>query len=360
MVWKQTNNSNSDGSTDESSIKRSLSDNEHEENVSFSVPDKNEVDLRKFSADSSSYKQNFTPSSALIKDNQIAFDTSELLGHVRSILHGARLKIPGESNYNMSSLQTFCYGIQQLLDSVNYKPASEIEICEALEFKSYIAFHNKICIKLSEALMYSSQFCDLSKHDKTVLYNHLSPFFLQIERVYSSFLVFGIDSRTLILFDDCQAFDENFAIFSDSELPEYSKKKLFNLYKNCNDFLLNQLYLPLKSLNLDSTEFSFFIAIFLFSVEDLVDISEEGKQACSRIVKVLNDDMHNYYVFSKNKIDYAHRITEIVRLISKTSCYVSKKADMVSVTQLMGVFDISTIYLNKLKEDNPLLNYLKS
>uniref|UniRef100_A0AC35UCY6 NR LBD domain-containing protein n=1 Tax=Rhabditophanes sp. KR3021 TaxID=114890 RepID=A0AC35UCY6_9BILA len=300
-----------------------------------------------------------TKNATTIKNSQVIFDTSSLLSDIRNIIHGPGLKVPVELEHNVSILQTLCYGMQRLFDAINYRPAGEIAIREELEFKTYITFHRKICLKLAETLMYLPQFSSLAKSDKANLFNTLLPFFLSIERVYSSLLVFGHDNpKTLILFDDVQGYDERFAILSDAELPENSKKQLFSLFRNCNEFLLNKLYLPLKKLKLTITEFSFFIGLFLFSVEDIVDITDELREAGSRAIQLINNDIHNYYC--KNRTDYAHRITEIVRLISKATCYCSMKGETISVAQLMGVFDTSKMYLEKLGDDNPLLLYLKS
>uniref|UniRef100_A0AC35UBV3 NR LBD domain-containing protein n=1 Tax=Rhabditophanes sp. KR3021 TaxID=114890 RepID=A0AC35UBV3_9BILA len=285
----------------------------------------------------------------IVKEDMLIFDFDSNLDRLLKVVRDSKLLKPqvvrGITFY--TPLQLLSIGLSKLFNELNYMKKEEVVITDSLDFRGFLYFGVKASNALAEALRYSAEFMQLPPNDREVLFRRIYPVFINLERLYSSIQIFGSESKEIkIFFDDTQAFGPNFAALSSSDFPDAEAKNIFNIYKDCNKFLLESLYLPLKEIAIDQTEFAFLIASYMFSLEDSSEVEAETKTMGKRILESLNNEMYQYYVYTKGLPNFAYRITEISKLLAKAARYASLKKEVVAAAKFFDIYKRDT-FLNK-------------
>uniref|UniRef100_A0AC35UAF8 NR LBD domain-containing protein n=1 Tax=Rhabditophanes sp. KR3021 TaxID=114890 RepID=A0AC35UAF8_9BILA len=296
-----------------------------------------------------------------LDDNKLGFNTECQFYKLKQILHGPRRVIPKCPGQFYTPLQTISFALNLFFDKMKKPPHHAIVMTNDLNFKKLVIYFEKSCLTVAECLMHCNEFCELSKSDRALLFNHFWPFFLVIERIYFSIATFGAeDPRTLIFYDDYQVCGDQFGKFSNPEMTMEKRNQLFELFNPANKYLLNLIYLPMKELKLTNlTEFSYMVGHYLWSLDDIIGVSNEAKALARSVMLSLNNDIHHYYTFTLKETNYAHRISMLMKLNARTNTYCRQKKEIRITSQFFDIFDGSKLYDEKLCIDNPTLIYLR-
>uniref|UniRef100_A0AC35TG19 NR LBD domain-containing protein n=1 Tax=Rhabditophanes sp. KR3021 TaxID=114890 RepID=A0AC35TG19_9BILA len=278
---------------------------------------------------------------------------------IKNILQGPERIIQNVPGQYFTPLQTICYGMNEFEKIAHPFNKTEILISNNLSLKKFAAYQEMSSYVLADALMYSKEFCQLSKRDKGLLFNNLYPIFTVLEKIYFSIRTFGHqDSRTLILFDNAQAHDENFGRVGEPEFSAEVSNSVYKLFAPANQIMLNSLYFNLKKLNLELPEFTYLICQILWSVDDIIGLSDHAKSLGKNVLISLNNDLHGYYCFNKNSQNYAYALSEIMKFISRVLSYNASKKEILIAGRIFELFDPINLYHEKIELDNPDLELL--
>uniref|UniRef100_A0A0N4ZSU8 Nuclear receptor n=1 Tax=Parastrongyloides trichosuri TaxID=131310 RepID=A0A0N4ZSU8_PARTI len=276
--------------------------------------------------------------------SQCRFDsnTNLIIKNVVSTLEGSQLEIPKQPGIIYNPFQYISFGVNFYLKKINENLSyKNINITKSIKFSNYVIFSEHCCCILSKSLMFGPEYASLSRNDKIILFKNIYPLINCLERSYTSINYFGNSFKTnLILFDNTQAFEDEFDQYSDIKLSENNNIQSLNLFKSLNKQLVNGIYHPMKELNLDEYEFSYLIGFALWSINCLPNISEEALRISKKILKSLNDDLHNYYSFTKKLENYANRVSQIISIIGSAVNFCEMKKEIILTGKIFNFFDI--------------------
>ncbi|CEF64206.1 Nuclear hormone receptor, ligand-binding, core domain and Zinc finger, nuclear hormone receptor-type domain and Nuclear hormone receptor, ligand-binding domain and Zinc finger, NHR/GATA-type domain-containing protein [Strongyloides ratti] len=276
--------------------------------------------------------------------NQCRFDsnTNLIIKNVVSTLEGSKLPIPKTPGIIYNPFQNICFGVNFYLSKVNENlDKINVKITKSITFRNYVIFSERCCCILSKSLMFSSEFASLSRNDKITLFKNIYPLINCLERSYTSIKCYGSTSkRNIVLFDNTQAYEDDFYEFTDTELSENYSSQAVDLFKNLHKLLINGVYKPMKELDLDEYEFAYLIGFALWSINRLPNITDDGIKVSKKVLKCLNDELHVYYYFTKRLENYANRVSHIVAIIGAAVNFCDMKKEVILTGKIFNFFDI--------------------
>uniref|UniRef100_A0AAF5DEV7 Nuclear receptor domain-containing protein n=1 Tax=Strongyloides stercoralis TaxID=6248 RepID=A0AAF5DEV7_STRER len=303
----------------------------------YNNDNKEEIDLNKIQCNSnviiSDSDTSCSSSSKIIVErykiiqNQLIFDIQETKNLIKNIFEGKIYGTPSMDGFQLTCLQKVIQGIEYLKRKLNVGSREEISILLKIEFRQYLRFWEKFIICAAEMLMHIPEFV-LLPNDKKVHY---------------SILLSSINNEEILIIDEKNAHPINNFKLVIFEMTDTIAKKFDDMTKPFTQFLDIHLLQPMKFLKLENIEIAYLIIQMLFSHVNNEKLYSEFQSDFDKIIRISNDELHNYYYYNKKITNYAYRITEMTKLLSMLKEYSVREREIILATKWLNIFDLSVI-----------------
>uniref|UniRef100_A0AC35TV18 NR LBD domain-containing protein n=1 Tax=Rhabditophanes sp. KR3021 TaxID=114890 RepID=A0AC35TV18_9BILA len=278
---------------------------------------------------------------------------------LKEILRSSQKKIPTHLPQDFAILQDMCYGINEFEQRLHYLKANEIIISNKLAIRNLPSYIDKATLNTAYFMLYSTEFCQLNNRDRAIVFNSFWSLLMSIERIYFSIKKFGSKSKeSYILFDNKQAHDENFGTVVDSTITEEEANQIFDIFMPANKIMFENIYIPMKRLDVDLYEFGFMLAQMMWSLDDCTGLSEDAKRIGDAALISVSNDLHSYYTINKNENNYSYRLSEIMKICSHVHNYNRAKSEVAIAGRVFELFEKSQLYDEKMELKDPRMIFL--
>ncbi|CEF69762.1 Nuclear hormone receptor, ligand-binding, core domain and Zinc finger, nuclear hormone receptor-type domain and Nuclear hormone receptor, ligand-binding domain-containing protein [Strongyloides ratti] len=278
-----------------------------------------------------------------IVKNQLIFDIQETKNLIKKIFENKMYGCTHIEGFQLTCLQKVIQGIEYMKNKLNIGSREEISIHTKVEFKKYLRFWEKFIIYSAEMLMHIPDFASLPNDEKFEIYRNFYPMGYILFRVYYSVLIFSVNNETMLIVDENIAHPiDNFNII-DLKMTDVIAKKFDDMTKPFTQFLDIHVFQPMKLLKLENIEIAYLIIQMVFSNVNNEKLFIESRPIFDKILKVTNDELHNYYYYNKKITNYAYRITEMTKLLSTLKEYSIREREIILVAKWLNIFDLSVL-----------------
>uniref|UniRef100_A0AC35UB55 Nuclear receptor n=1 Tax=Rhabditophanes sp. KR3021 TaxID=114890 RepID=A0AC35UB55_9BILA len=277
-----------------------------------------------------------------VKDNKVHYDLKDTLKNIEDIF---RRPMYGETKLNgihLTCLQKATQGLQYFVKAMNMDKTDPmaITITQQMPLKDFCVFWEKFMLHCAELLMHLPNFYNLDFETKYLYFKDFWGCFEMIITLHYSMTTFGFDNEeVLIMFDNKSAHRHEPLLFTEySTTPEVAEE-VSRLFAAPLDFIVEFIYLPMKSLRLNDTELAFIILQILYSRKNMSNISQEISKHHEKLLKISATEMHNYYFYHQNIENYAWRLIQISKLIENSRAYNEREQELFLVGKIFKIFD---------------------
>uniref|UniRef100_A0A914C124 NR LBD domain-containing protein n=1 Tax=Acrobeloides nanus TaxID=290746 RepID=A0A914C124_9BILA len=194
-------------------------------------------------------------------------------------------------------------------------------------------------IELAKMLMCCDRFASLPFEDKFLLYKNVRPIFQNLERHWSSVLLFKIDyDDWRLLHDDKTAIDFTSMRLKFKDVDPETFNATAPLWIPIRDKNIKFLMCPMKTLQLTEYEIAFLLAHILWTVQDINGLSENAIRISEETTEQIAGELHNYYAYEMRLSNYAPRLVKITKLIDAAKEIRHAKQDMWTIAKIFDMF----------------------
>jgi len=251
------------------------------------------------------------------------------------------------SGVYMTPLQQLQYAFSRFLEIVRPNDLTKVEVLEVADKVKNFKFQETYVLKFAELVMCCESFANLEFNDKWLLFRHFWCPFYTMERLYSSLEIFGYESNTFLI-------DMNFAANLDtqwyiSSIGPEKTSEYNNFCKSLKCKWMEGFAIPFKSLGITRFEVAYILMQMMMSVHLVNGISENAKKVGERILEQVSSELHNFYVYDMQMLNYASRHAQIMRLITTAEHHTHQYKDYMIMARIFNIFE-NDLYISDLVE----------
>uniref|UniRef100_A0A914C0Y4 NR LBD domain-containing protein n=1 Tax=Acrobeloides nanus TaxID=290746 RepID=A0A914C0Y4_9BILA len=199
-------------------------------------------------------------------------------------------------------------------------------------------------IELAKMLMRCDRFASLPFEDKFLLYKNVRPIFQNLERHWSSVLLFKTDyDDWRLLNDDKTAIDFTSMRVKFKDVDPEMFKKSVPLWIPIRDKNIKFLMCPMKTLQLTEYEIVFLLAHILWTVPDIKGLSENAIRISEETTERIASELHNYYAYEMGLSNYASRLVKITQLVDAAKEIRHEQQTVWTITKIFDMFRIEAV-----------------
>uniref|UniRef100_A0A0N4Z4T2 NR LBD domain-containing protein n=1 Tax=Parastrongyloides trichosuri TaxID=131310 RepID=A0A0N4Z4T2_PARTI len=242
-------------------------------------------------------------------------------------------------------LQTIMDGIDNLNNDLGFNKPNSISIMKKIELRKYIEHCQKFIVSSPNILMNLEEFSSLSKNDKGIIFSLFrgNAFILLIAdytlKLYDPFST----PKPLLIIDSSTMFNVDDIEFIEPDISQKASNEAYNLYKPSLIFACEHVLKPMKILNFEKIEIAYMILQIIFSNVVLEKTSKECRRVADCLLKIANNELHNYYIFNKKITNYAYRLSEMTKLLYTIKEYCEREKEVVLLAKWLNILDLSFI-----------------
>uniref|UniRef100_A0A0N4ZI52 Nuclear receptor n=1 Tax=Parastrongyloides trichosuri TaxID=131310 RepID=A0A0N4ZI52_PARTI len=278
-----------------------------------------------------------------IVQNQLIFDIEGTKNTVKTIFEQPLYGQSSIDYVQLTCLQKVIQGMEYIKVKLNLRPKDQMITQVDVQFKQYISFLEKCLILSAELLMHIPEFVTLPIDEKFQIFKLFNSICNTLFRVYYSLEIFPNEDKTILIVDECTVHSLDAFRISDPEITSEMSVKLTSLIKPLTIFLDTYIYQPMKVLKLENIEIAYILIQSIFSNINFEKSSQSLKATCDKILKVANNELHNYYIYNKNFTNYAYRLSEMTKLIFMLKENCIREKEIALVTKWLNIFDLSVL-----------------
>uniref|UniRef100_A0A0K0FCF0 Nuclear Hormone Receptor family n=1 Tax=Strongyloides venezuelensis TaxID=75913 RepID=A0A0K0FCF0_STRVS len=280
-----------------------------------------------------------------VEDNRIFFDMKGIKNNINKIFLKA---IPSLDNYNSytTCLQRVIKGLEILFTNLSYDNPEDCIFIKEIAVRRFINKWQNFITFSPNFLMVLEEFASLSLKDKWIIFRNFWRFGDIITTLIYKVKIENPTNEALLVCDYKHIIKMKNVEFLDPDMDNRRSKEAFYLMKPTLMLFHEFLYLPMKQNNYDNVEVAYMITQIMFDKLILNETSKECQKVGGEIQKVINNEIHNYYIYNKKLENYAYRITEMTKLLSMIREYINRQKEINLISKIMNLIDIS--FMNNL------------
>uniref|UniRef100_A0A0N4ZDS5 Nuclear receptor n=1 Tax=Parastrongyloides trichosuri TaxID=131310 RepID=A0A0N4ZDS5_PARTI len=261
---------------------------------------------------------------------------------VKNILNLPLFDVPYSSNISMTCLQRTSLALDNYFLRWDFKHKSQIQILNCVTSIKFLEHKQRSLTFIAELLMHIPEYVQLQFPEKLYIYRHFWPLFSTFDKIISSNMIFGKqESSHLIILNSDTAYEMEKFSFSPDIINKETADEMSNFIKPNHEFFIKYLYTPIQNMELDKNEIAFIVQQLIWSEKKNPGLSVETQKFMEKMVKVVSNELHNYYVYHKKIDNYAWRLGEIMKLIQNASQFSEKIKETFLVAKIFGIFNCS-------------------
>ncbi|CEF69626.1 Nuclear hormone receptor, ligand-binding, core domain and Zinc finger, nuclear hormone receptor-type domain and Nuclear hormone receptor, ligand-binding domain and Zinc finger, NHR/GATA-type domain-containing protein [Strongyloides ratti] len=275
-----------------------------------------------------------------IEDNKILFDMKQINSYVNNIFLNINVQTDNNDKY-LTCLQRVMKGLNNLNNNLNYNHPEKVIFTRHVELKRFIKAWQKFISYSPNLLMTLDEFVNLTLKDKWIIFkNFWRHAYVLITGIYIT-KINNPCSEALILNDDTYVAKLNEVEFINQEIDDKKIKETFYLMKPTLLLLHNFIHKPLKDEKYDEIEIAYLIVQMIFDKLTLHETANDCQKIGDEMLKVINDEIHNYYVYNRKMYNYAYRITEMTKLLLFIREFTNRQKEINFISKWMDLIDLS-------------------
>uniref|UniRef100_A0A0N4ZI30 Nuclear receptor n=1 Tax=Parastrongyloides trichosuri TaxID=131310 RepID=A0A0N4ZI30_PARTI len=276
--------------------------------------------------------------------NKIVFDSDDLKNRIGNIFKNNYMNNKDNYGFYLTCLQEVILGIEFLRTKMITGSKDDIKINNRVPLTDHLNYRLSGMISIANFLMKIKDFTTISMAEKWILLKNFWFRAFTFLRTFFSIHVFGITNpKQIMLIDDCQATENHIHSVTEPSIDAENLKKITEISKPLSLFHDENILEPMRKLNLDQTEGAYFLIQLLFSKANISGLTKNTKDMCDKIIDISNNELHNYYVYTKNINNYCFRVTEITKLIFMVHEYDNREREVILLSKFFSVLDASLI-----------------
>uniref|UniRef100_A0A0N5BE80 NR LBD domain-containing protein n=1 Tax=Strongyloides papillosus TaxID=174720 RepID=A0A0N5BE80_STREA len=280
-----------------------------------------------------------------VEDNRVFFDIKGIKININETFLST---IPSLNNYDSytTCLQRVIKGLKILFTNLNYNNPGDCIFVKEMSLRRIINKWQNFITFSPNFLMVLEEFASLSLKDKWTIFRNFWRFGDIITTLVYKLKIENPTNEALLVCDYKHVVKIKNVEFLDPDLDNRRTKEAFYLMKPTLMLFYEFLYLPMKQSNYDNVEVAYIITQTMFDKLILNETSKECQKVGEDIQKVINNEIHNYYIYNKKLDNYAYRITEMTKLLSMIREYINRQKEIDLISRIMNLIDIS--FMNNL------------
>uniref|UniRef100_A0A0K0FCE9 Nuclear receptor n=1 Tax=Strongyloides venezuelensis TaxID=75913 RepID=A0A0K0FCE9_STRVS len=275
-----------------------------------------------------------------IEDNKILLDMKQTNSYVNNIFSSSTSSLNNLGEYT-TCLQRIIIGVKNLFTNLNYTHPENVILTREADIRRFVKAWQRF-IKFSPTLLMSlEEFVNFSLKDKWTIFRSFwrdaytlvsSVYLSKIKNPYNGPIIL-CDERHLLKLDGGEITDPN--------IDDKSSKEILKLIRPTLDFLHKYVHKPIRDDNYDEIEIAYLIIQMMFDRLTLDKTTMECQKIGNEIIKLVNDELHNYYHYNKKMHNYAYRITEMTKLLSMIREHSTRHREIELISKWMDIIDMS-------------------
>uniref|UniRef100_A0A0K0FML8 Nuclear receptor n=1 Tax=Strongyloides venezuelensis TaxID=75913 RepID=A0A0K0FML8_STRVS len=287
-----------------------------------------------------------------IQNCKIISNFNETIDKIKSIFKFQIIKNISSEELPLTNLQLVTKAINNLRNALICVKKEDMKLLNVFNFASFLEYFKNYLVHYSKFLMELPNF---SKYDYEVKMNYLrnSNRIIHIFlKLYISLEIFGYNNKSSNIIVDKYNFTniENEPLM-DPSLPEDFAQNITKLFCHIEQYEINTLYNPMKKMMLDRYEFSYLVLQIIWSNCNIPNLPKECYVENERMLKIVNNELHNYYICYKNLDNYAYRIVEMMKLYTSLKDYETIHESTCTIGRTFNIFDCNIFDTELAKTD---------
>uniref|UniRef100_A0A0N4Z196 Nuclear receptor n=1 Tax=Parastrongyloides trichosuri TaxID=131310 RepID=A0A0N4Z196_PARTI len=275
-----------------------------------------------------------------IQNFKVIYDLNETINQIKSIFKSSIIKNNYHESLPLTTLQIVSVALTVFQKSMAFKRKEEMHQINSICMTSFFTYFNNYIINYSKFLMEIPNFQKYNFEAKMNYLRHSNGLIHSLFKMYFSLEVFGYnESCNLIICDYETYYNGDIILGADPLFPEEIGKNMNKLFEPIGRYCIKHLYEPLKHITLDKIEFSYLILQVIWTNSNIPNLPNECYLENEKMLKIINNELHNYYICHKNLDNYAYRIVEIMKLYSSLKDCEAIQESACTVGRIFNIFD---------------------
>uniref|UniRef100_A0A1I7YR63 NR LBD domain-containing protein n=1 Tax=Steinernema glaseri TaxID=37863 RepID=A0A1I7YR63_9BILA len=272
----------------------------------------------------------------VVEDHKVVYDVEPLLTFVRNILNGPCLPLKTIHGVRYAPLQRFHMAFYHLFDG---KRPTVIRETNLINMTMVIREMETVIQRSAKFLMSCEEFCGLPASDKWEMLRRFSSKVMFIVRAVSTVEFFGFDvedKRVMYTADVClyaDTFD-----YDTEQVPTATAEALKKIFRPLMKNMLERIIIPFKQFRITKFEAVYLLAIMLWSVENINNISAKTHEVAERFMSEAASELHHYYRFEMKVENYAERLTRLIKMINSIEKMSDQRQELLTLLNTFELF----------------------
>uniref|UniRef100_A0A0N5BNC8 Nuclear receptor n=1 Tax=Strongyloides papillosus TaxID=174720 RepID=A0A0N5BNC8_STREA len=303
-------------------------------------------------------KNDFTRQTTVIKSTfeiqncKVITNFNETIDKIKSIFKFPIIKNTSSEELPLTNLQLVTKAINNLKNAMICVKKEDLKLLDVFNISSFFEYFKCFLVHYSKFL---TELPNFNKYDYEVKMNYLrysNGIIFVFLKLYISLEVFGYNNNSSnIIVNHCSFTNAENGPLIDPSLPEDFAQNLAKLFYPIEKYQINSIYNPMKRMMLDKYEFSYLILQIIWSNCNIPNLPNECYIENDRMLKIVNNELHNYYICYKNLDNYAFRVVEMMKLYTSLKDCETIHESACTLGRAFNIFDCNIFDTELAKTD---------
>ncbi|CEF62443.1 Nuclear hormone receptor, ligand-binding, core domain and Zinc finger, nuclear hormone receptor-type domain and Nuclear hormone receptor, ligand-binding domain and Zinc finger, NHR/GATA-type domain-containing protein [Strongyloides ratti] len=277
-----------------------------------------------------------------IQNCKIICNFNETINMIKTIFECPIIKSISSDSVPLTNLQLVTKAINNLKNSMILVKKEDMKFINIINFASCIDYFKTFIINYSKFLMEIPNFNKYNYEIKMNYLRHSNGIIFVFIKLFISLELFGYNNNATFIITDHNSFtNDEKTLKEDPAFPKDFAQNLTKLFDPIEKYQIKNIYNPMKQMMLDKYEVSYIILQIIWSNANVPNLPNECYIENERMLKIVNNELHNYYICYKNLDNYAFRIVEMMKLYTSLKDFETLQNSTCTIGRTFNIFDFN-------------------